>query len=808
MRAVALTLLAAGCSASDPCAGRGGTCIVLTVQGSVGAIDTLAITVDQPTTETRSNAPQTITLPISVGLNLPSSVEGTVNITVGASLRGATVAQGSAQAMVSNHRGAATVTLTASGPADLAQPGDGSPGDLASSGDGSSSMVPSAPTNVVASSGNAQATVTWNPPASTGGSPITSYQVVASPGGASMTTPDGNTTMATFTGLTNGTAYTFTVAATNAVGTGPAATSNTTTPTATPMVPSAPTNVMAIADVDHGAHVSWTASDNRGSPLMGYSISATQLMGTLGTAGPTATSATVTGLTPGSTYTFTVTATNGIGTSGASFPSNTITAATVPGAPTSVSGVANINNGVTVSWTAPANGFSAITKYTVTASPGGATATTPDGTTTSAALTGLTPGTPYTFTVVATNIIGNGPPSSGSTPVTPMSQLAAPTSVKMCNVGGTVNITFNTVTGADSYDVFYSATPPATSGMKVNVAGSPATVPAPTGSSSFAVAALKGALDGVASSDQPIVNDGQVHDTLFASLTGGFVDIYDCYSTMPSGSGPTRGITTAPATVNFRSQIAVDPTNALLFVNSTQLSIWTNADSINASPPPTYTNSSPGIGAIAVDATNHKLYKADSGTPYKIYRYGYTTAADLQASPAPEASFVYTSGGINQLYVNTSNGDLWGARSSNDGVLYSAAYNLASASGPSKDITASYGTGIVGGFNGVAYSPVNSGTLFLSRDNNYATYWITGVDSLASGAHAAAGYLLNGTSATGTSLAVSSSYLISCAAYLGAGGGSYSVLAWDLSSLSGSAVKTVSASHAVAYYNTGIVYIP
>ncbi|MGN6406297.1 fibronectin type III domain-containing protein [Sinomonas sp.] len=97
--------------------------------------------------------------------------------------------------------------------------------------------APAAPAGVSASAGNASANVTWNAP-NNGGSTITSYTVTPWTGGTALapTTVTGNPapTGATITGLTNGVAYTFTVTATNAVGTSPAsAPSNSVTPSST-----------------------------------------------------------------------------------------------------------------------------------------------------------------------------------------------------------------------------------------------------------------------------------------------------------------------------------------------------------------------------------------------------------------------------------------------------------------------------------------------------------------------------------------------------------------------------------------------
>ena len=82
-----------------------------------------------------------------------------------------------------------------------------------------------APTSVAATSGDQSATVSWSAPCSDGGSPITSYVVTASDGctvaGSVTVTGAPPATTATFSGLSNGSSFTFTVAAVNAFGVGP-----------------------------------------------------------------------------------------------------------------------------------------------------------------------------------------------------------------------------------------------------------------------------------------------------------------------------------------------------------------------------------------------------------------------------------------------------------------------------------------------------------------------------------------------------------------------------------------------------------
>ena len=277
--------------------------------------------------------------------------------------------------------------------------------------------APSAPSGVGARPfGDLAAQVSWAP-SSGNGSPVTSYEVVASPGGAYVVV-SGEQTTAVVGGLMAETSYTFSVVARNTIGDSPPSTSSSAVTAG--FVPAAPQFVLA--DVGgQSITVSWEPTPDNGYPVTGYTITGSNGAGTKTVTADT-TQTVFTGLTRGQSYSFTVVATNAVGDSPASAQSDAVTPTTLPLAPTEVTATGG-HQSATITWTAPTS-QAPITGYTITATPGSATATV-DGDQTSTRITGLTNGTTYTFTVTATSSAGDSGPSAASNPVTPQPVITA-----------------------------------------------------------------------------------------------------------------------------------------------------------------------------------------------------------------------------------------------------------------------------------------------------------------------------------------------------------------------------------------------
>jgi len=227
--------------------------------------------------------------------------------------------------------------------------------------------------------------------------PIT-YAVTSSPEGKTCSVVDG--TSCTVSGLTFGTSYTFTVVATNASGAGQAsAASNSVTPMA---VPSAPASLQAQAG-NGSVVLTWTAATANGTPVTGYVVTGAP-GGTCSPSPATALTCTVTGLTNGTSYTFSVSATSALGSSTAKSATPVVPSG-VPSAPTNLRQTDRSQDAIRMNWNDSNSNGSPIDSYLMTASPGSATCSAGPGVGT-CVISGLPTFTTYGFQVRAHNANG------------------------------------------------------------------------------------------------------------------------------------------------------------------------------------------------------------------------------------------------------------------------------------------------------------------------------------------------------------------------------------------------------------------
>jgi titin len=263
----------------------------------------------------------------------------------------------------------------------------------------STKTVPSAPGAPTVTTGDRSATLNWSVPATDGNLPITGY-IVEVNDGRSVITQTFPTPSGTINDLTPGVTYTFRVVAQNSLGSGfwspPAVATVLGSPQIVSVTPTATPNEITL---------NWEVL-NGGSPLEELVVTVNGVARSVNVADV---SATFTGLTPATGYSYTVYARNAYGNNSQS--GYITTPATTPGTPT-ITNVERVGTrGVNVNWEAPdTDGGATITGYKVGVYDFLTNDLISEETVTGSSHTfnNLNRGSEYYFRVAAVNAVGAG----------------------------------------------------------------------------------------------------------------------------------------------------------------------------------------------------------------------------------------------------------------------------------------------------------------------------------------------------------------------------------------------------------------
>ncbi len=309
--------------------------------------------------------------------------------------------------------------------------------------------VPGAPTSLRATApigveGSTQIRLTWRPPSSNGGSPITGYRIewAVTRGGPwrfLVPGPTGTATTYLHTGLAPNTTRFYRVRALNAEGQGDPSNAIPGKTNAAP--PTQPRNLRARATGPTSITLAWEApAGDGGERITGYTIQARgpsdgNWITIPRNTGSTATTFEHTGLQPATAYRYRVAAINRVGTGQWSFEASTSTYAQAPGAPVGLTARAVGTSRIDLSWSAPRNtGGAPIFGYRIEASDDQRRtwrivrrSTNSKGTTFSDV--NLQPATTRYYRVAAINTAGTGPYSNFTSATTEATVPGAPRSL-------------------------------------------------------------------------------------------------------------------------------------------------------------------------------------------------------------------------------------------------------------------------------------------------------------------------------------------------------------------------------------------
>ena len=516
---------------------------------------------------------------------------------------------------------------------------------------------------------------------------------------------------------------------------------------AAPGTPGTPTVVAG----DGNATITVVAPSSGGAPTS-YTVTASPGGSTCTVISP-ATSCTIAGLANGTSYSFSTVANNSTGSSSGSASSASVSPAGKPGVPTGVS--ATIGNGTaTVSLTPPTNtGGPAITSYTMTASPGGASCTV-NAPATSCVISSLTNGTAYTFTATAFNGVAQSDSSTASASATPATVPGAPT------------ITSTSSSSSGSATVNFSA-PASTGGSAITgytITSNPGGITCSAAANATSCA-VSGLTDGIAYTFTAVATNAIGNST----------------SSTPSGSVTSAGAPSAPTSVTATvadgsSVVSVSGANA----NGSAITGYTIQayDATGAA----LTGKTCTITAPATSCTVSGLTNGSD------YTFKAVTTNAVGSSPASSPSAQVTPAGVPSaptgVSVTSGTGKVtvaWTAPSANGSAITSYTAQAYDADGNA-----------VSGATCTISAPATSCDVStnLSAGNNY-TFKVSATNAAGSGAHSSASSAAAINSASSAPLNVTATSANSAA-----------VVSWDAPAENrGSAVT----SYTVSAYTSGNV---
>lgn len=327
----------------------------------------------------------------------------------------------------------------------------------------SSATPPSAPAITGVAPSNGQLSISFSPPASSGGAAIVNYEYSVNNGGTwAPRSPASTSSPLTIAGLTNGVAYAVRIRAVNSAGSGEASSSATGTPSAgesPPSVPGAPTiTLISAGNAQLGVAFTAPTSDG-GAAITNYQFS-TNNGSSWTTRSPASTTSPliITGLSNGVSYPVRLRAVNSAGAGAASLSMSGTPVASVapPAAPMNLTATAQSSSRVDLTWT---DASSNETSFLIESCIGGScTAFQQIGSTGAGAVTyqhtGLTAGTTHSYRVRASNGAGYSGYSNIATATTQTAPQApaAPGQPSVSEpTSSSLRVTWNAVGGATSY---------------------------------------------------------------------------------------------------------------------------------------------------------------------------------------------------------------------------------------------------------------------------------------------------------------------------------------------------------------------